>query len=91
MPKDGDLRRAELLRMQIVEDVLNIRCPRCRTVFEDFSGCFNLTCSRNDCRAQFSAHCLRDYVAFPSERHVPGCPLTSGRTGTLGEFHAHHR
>ena len=61
MPKDADLRRAESLRMQIVEDVLNLRCPHCKTVFEDFSGCFNLTCSRSYCGAQFCAHCLIDY------------------------------
>ena len=92
MPKDADLRRAESLRMQIVEDVLNLRCPHCKTVFEDFSGCFNLTCSRSYCGAQFCAHCLIDYgVASYTLRHLPGCPILNGGSGTLHEFRAYHR
>jgi len=89
--QDGDLRRAEMLRMRIVEDVLNIRCPRCRTVFMDFTGCFNLTCSRSECGAQFCAHCLRDYALPYTARHVEGCPIINGRSGTLHEFQAYHR
>ena len=41
---DKEEREAELMRLDIVENVLTLRCPRCKTAFLDFTGCAALTC-----------------------------------------------
>ena len=60
--KDSDERNANLLRMNIVENVLTFHCPRpnCQRAFHDFDGCFALTCSNNSCLAGICAWCLAD-------------------------------
>jgi hypothetical protein len=55
---DAIEREAHLVRLEIVESVLNLTCPRCQQVFFDFNGCFALTCSR--CSCAFCAWCLAD-------------------------------
>ena len=37
-------REAEDIRHRIVNDILTLRCPRCRGAFIDFNGCFSVTC-----------------------------------------------
>jgi hypothetical protein len=64
-------REAHLLRLEIVESVLNLSCPRCKQVFLDFNGCFALTCSR--CSCGFCAWCLQD-CGNDSHQHVRQCP-----------------
>jgi phage FluMu protein Com len=41
--KDGDEREAHILKKRIIDDILSLKCPRCRAVFSDFDGCFALT------------------------------------------------
>jgi len=72
---------------------LNLRCPRCRTTFADFEGCFALTCAVNSCRAGICAWCLKD-CGGDAHQHVLTC-TESKRPGTyygtLDEFNEHHR
>lgn len=44
-------------RSHIVEHILTLKCPKCKTAFVDFDGCFALTCSHCPCR--FCAWCLQ--------------------------------
>ncbi|GKY95983.1 hypothetical protein MPSEU_000558800 [Mayamaea pseudoterrestris] len=58
--------KAEMLQMkgraeQLYKDLterLNMRCPRCKTVFFDYDGCNALSCV--SCSAAFCAICLHD-------------------------------
>ena len=81
-----------MLRMEIVENTLNLRCPRCRKVFVDFEGCFALTCSQNTCRAGICAWCLKDCGA-DAHAHVAQCPEGRGQGyfGQKAAFDEHHR
>jgi hypothetical protein len=56
--QDEDKRKAELIRLEITSEILNLKCPapNCGAVFADFDGCFALTCAR--CKAGFCAWCL---------------------------------
>ena len=42
----------------ITETILTDACPRCRTAFIDFDGCFALKCSNTHCSYHFCAWCL---------------------------------
>lgn len=59
-------------RKKIEEDILIMRCPRCRQAFNDFDGCFALTCSNNHCHAGFCAWCLKDCNG-DAHAHVVHC------------------
>lgn len=37
---DSDERDSELLNLQITNEILNLRCPNCKTAFHDFEGIF---------------------------------------------------
>lgn len=52
--------RLRIARLRIVEDILELRCPRCNTVFLDFDGCIALNCERAGCGCAFCALCLAD-------------------------------
>ena len=55
-----------------VEEMLNLKCPRCHKAFIDFSGCTHLTCSL--CNCQFCAICLGVY--FNNDyQHTNNCSL----------------
>eukprot|EP00457_Paulinella_chromatophora_P000075 gb/GEZN01000075.1/.p1 GENE.gb/GEZN01000075.1/~~gb/GEZN01000075.1/.p1 ORF type:complete len:1932 (-),score=209.52 gb/GEZN01000075.1/:490-6285(-) len=88
--QNRDERDAEMLRMDVVENVLCLKCPRCDAAFLDFSGCFALTCSRPNCKAGFCAWCLKD-CGEDAHAHVPQCPenATGGVFATEAEFKAH--
>ena len=79
-----------MLRMDIVENTLNLRCPRCKKVFVDFDGCFALTCSQNACRAGICAWCLKD-CGGDAHGHVPACREGRGLFATKEVFNNHHR
>lgn len=59
MRMEGDNRTVHLIRFDIVDNILNLKCPApgCGAVFNEFTGCFALTCHR--CRAGFCAWCLQ--------------------------------
>lgn len=46
------------LRHKIIDEILTLRCPRCKQAFLDFDGCFALTCGSCPCR--FCGWCLED-------------------------------
>lgn len=56
----------------IVDEILTLRCPRCRAPFYDFNDgdCFALKCP---CRTQFCGYCLADCGA-DAHQHVICCP-----------------
>jgi hypothetical protein len=85
-----DERRAEEVRIQVTNDILTLKCPRCKTAFVDFEGCFALTCGR--CRAGFCAWCLADCGA-DAHAHVANCPENQNRGSYFGsenDFKTHH-
>jgi hypothetical protein len=72
-------------RLHIVENILTLKCPRCRKAFLDFNGCFALKCEDDDsairgavaggaggCGCGFCAWCLWDCGA-DAHRHVANC------------------
>jgi len=71
-----DFRLASLppnrMREKIIDDILTLRCPRCRQAFYDFEGCFALYCSVCPCR--FCGWCLSDCGNQDAHPHVATCP-----------------
>ena len=57
-------------RKHIVEKILNLACPRCAQVFDNFTGCYSLSCSR--CPCKFCAYCLAD-CGGDAHSHVTTC------------------
>ena len=66
----GRDKRVQLFRKRIVEEILTLKCPRCKRAFIDFDGCFALTCGA--CRCGFCAYCLQD-CGNDAHRHVANC------------------
>lgn len=68
---DKEERDAELMRLDVIENILTLRCPRCKTAFIDFAGCAALTCST--CPCGFCALCLKD-CGSDAHSHIRQCP-----------------
>jgi hypothetical protein len=47
----------------IVDDIVTLKCPRCKTAFVDFSGCCSLYCG---CGCSFCAHWYGVLILFSS-------------------------
>jgi hypothetical protein len=60
------------LRLKIIDDILTLRCPRCRQAFLDFEGCFAISCS--GCSCKFCGWCLQDCGNTDAHPHVKTCP-----------------
>jgi hypothetical protein len=90
--EDAAERKAHLIRLDVIDRILTLRCPRCRQAFLDFVGCFALTCSSNTCHCGFCAWCLKD-CGDDAHAHVYNCPEgQAGEVfGTWDAFEAHHR
>lgn len=89
--RNPDERIAERLRKRIVEEILTLSCPHCKTAFSDFDDCFALRCSNNFCRHAFCAWCLQD-CGEDAHAHVVVCPENQGR-GVYNQqiiFEQHH-
>lgn len=54
-----------------IEELLNLKCPRCHQAFIDYSGCNHLTCSR--CKCIFCSLCLGMQISGKWE-HAKDCP-----------------
>ena len=67
-------------RNTITEDIMTLKCPRssCMAAFDDFDGCFALSCE--SCRCQFCAGCLKDCGdrSDDAHRHVASCDVCHG-------------
>lgn len=87
---DEEERNAARIRLDIVENVLTLRCPRCKVAFLDYEGCAALTCS--NCRAGFCSMCLKD-CGHDAHAHVVHCPQNNTRSVYVREevFKEHHR
>lgn len=86
-----DERRAEMLKLEIVETILTLKCPSCKAAFIDFTGCFALSCHK--CRCGFCAWCLAD-CGSDAHRHVASCVESTNRGspyGSFEEFERHHK
>ena len=57
--------------MYVVDDILTLRCPRCKTAFLDFEGCFALSCGT--CPCKFCGWCLHDCGSQDAHPHVKAC------------------
>ena len=57
-----------------IEEMMDLRCPKCRRVFGEFLGCAALTCAYAGCGAHFCAFCLVDCGA-DAHPHVRTCRL----------------
>jgi len=68
---DERQRRVREVRNYIVEEILTLKCPRCRQAFLDFVGCFALQCSR--CPCGFCAWCGADSGGNNAHEHVRMC------------------
>jgi hypothetical protein len=51
--------RAQSL-IHVLSEKLNMTCPRCSMVFDEYDGCNALTCGNESCKAAFCAVCLED-------------------------------
>lgn len=56
----------------ITTNVLTDACPRCKTAFYDFTGCFALHCSNSNCSCAFCGWCLED-CGSNAHNHVASC------------------
>ncbi len=92
---DALQRQVERARHHIVDEILTLKCPRCRAAFVDFDGCMALTCGR--CEAAFCGWCLQD-CGRDAHRHVANCARVPRDVvdatfppNALQVFHATHR
>jgi len=89
--KDEEEREAARMRLDIVNEVLTLRCPRWKLAFLDYEGCAALTCAASTCKAGFCAMCLED-CGTDAHPHVPRCPEnTTGMFVPAAVFKEHHR
>jgi len=63
-----------------IEEMMDLRCPKCRRVFDQYEGCAALTCAYAGCNAHFCAFCLADCGA-DAHSHVRGCSLNPKKNG----------
>ena len=62
---------------KITQTILNLSCPRCKAAFNDFTGCFALTCGSDankdfGCGAKFCGWCMTD-CGDNAHSHVSNC------------------
>jgi hypothetical protein len=91
---DLDERASEVLRLEVVENILNLKCPgpTCGAVVYDFDGCFAVKCAK--CDADFCAWCMKGgQPGVDMHGHVRSCLENGGRGlyGTQHDFRQHHQ
>ncbi|CDF32339.1 unnamed protein product [Chondrus crispus] len=82
--QDLDERRAEILRLEIIDQILTLRCPNCRMAFIDFDGCFDLTC--DGCMHHFCAWCISHFSRHDVHSHVAHCPKSPQQGAVYGQM-----
>ena len=90
--RDEDERKVQRLRHLIINDILVLKCPKCSCAFNEFDGCYALTCANQGCRVQFCAWCLDHWDARDCHHHVATCPQASraGYYHSIQVFKEHH-
>ena len=90
--KDQDEREAARMRLDIVNEILTLSCPRCKMAFLDYSGCAALTCANGNCKASFCAICLKD-CGTDAHPHVVICPENASKKLFVSDvdFNEYHR
>jgi Ankyrin repeats (3 copies) len=77
-------------RQHIIDSILTLQCPRCGKAFEDFDGCFALTCrdtAGNGCNTHFCEFCFDISALADAHTHVTVCPYnTNARKGLFGRL-----
>jgi hypothetical protein len=58
-------------RKHIEEEILQMKCPRCRIAFYDFEGCLAISCST--CPCKFCGWCFEDCGDNDAHPHVQTC------------------
>ena len=66
--------RRTLAARRHIEEMMDLRCPRCSGVFGQFEGCAALRCVYAGCNAHFCAFCLAD-CGGDAHPHVRTCHL----------------
>jgi hypothetical protein len=79
--KSENERRTVAARWHI-EEMLDLRCPRCSMVFDAFEGSAALRCGRQTCNARSCALCLRDCgdSSDDAHAHLSQCRLNPGNS-----------
>jgi hypothetical protein len=93
--QDREERDIELLKYEIINEILNLQCPKCKMVFVDYTGCNALSCGNRNCNASFCAWCLGSYPdSHATHQHVLVCNENKNPGSyfsTEGQFLAHHK
>ena len=88
--KNEDDRTAAKLRLDIIDDILTLKCPRCKIAFCEYDGCAALTCGSNTCRCGFCAYCMKD-CGVDAHAHISQCiENTKGIYLNLADFKVLH-
>jgi hypothetical protein len=90
---DYNERLANIIRRDIIDNILTLRCPKCKYAFVDFDGCFALTCANRQCQIGFCAWCLED-CGGDAHQHVANCKQNKNNGsvhGRLDQFQTHHQ
>jgi hypothetical protein len=56
----GEMKQRAQVLFHELSERLNMKCPRCFMVFDEYDGCNALTCGNGSCKAAFCAVCLAD-------------------------------
>jgi len=67
LASDEDVQRH---RMHIVSEILTLKCPRCKTAFQEYDGCPAVTCDK--CGCGFCAKCFLD-CGNDAHQHANSC------------------
>jgi hypothetical protein len=82
--KDKAVEIAQLVR----NDILNLMCPHCHTVYAEFDGCMALNCVH--CNNWFCGYC---HAGFPdshiSHRHVLTCSMNTNKSYSANPTEIH--
>jgi hypothetical protein len=81
---DAFEREVQQKHHHVVEEILNLHCPRCHAVFDSFDGCFALNC--RTCTCAFCAWCLKDCGA-DAHTCATQCGEAHGGRGLYGSNH----
>ena len=75
------------IRKHVENEIMTLRCPKCKLAFMEFNGCAALTCKAEDdkgtkqggCGCAFCGFCFKDCGA-DAHPHVANCPHNKSRS-----------